>query len=156
MKTGFYSQWWLWWWFWLLVMILKFSPGQRLLHLPQIQIVCINSTLLFPSRLNFKTRTICHTELRNSARLSLFVKDFWEFYKDLMLTVSPCSPLYRHSYHTQALITDPGPASGGQERFRKHIPHLLAGSLLKRSWRVKLMVCIYGQQLQQVPQSTQE
>lgn len=70
---------------------------------------------LFPRQLNFKTRTVCHTELRNSARLNLSVKDFWELYTDLMLTLSPCSPLYRHSYLTQALVSDLGPASGGQE-----------------------------------------
>lgn len=144
MKTGFHLQWW--WWSWLLVVILEvesWAQANSLIHLPQIQIACINSILLFPHQLNFTPRTVCHTELTYSARVNLVMKDFGDLlhspcvYPFSMLTFLPAHLLYTNP-HDQGLR----PRSSPSSRMRKQIPHLLAGNLLTRSWRVKLMVCI--------------
>ena len=149
MKTGFHLQWWLWWWFWLLVTILEvesWAQANSLIHLPQIQIACMNSTLLFPHQLNFIPRTVCHTELTYSARLNLFMQDFWDLlHRPYAYPFSMLTFLQAHLSDTRSNDQSLGPRSNlrsPRSTIRKQLPHLLAGNLLTRSWRVKLMVCI--------------
>lgn len=149
MQTGFYLPWLLWWWTWLLVMILEvesWAQANSLIHFPQIQIACMNSTLLFPRQLNFIPRTVCHTELTYSARLNLFMKDFWDLlHRPCAYPFSMLTLLQAHLTYTSSNDRSLRPRSSlrsPRTRIRKQIPHLLAGNLLTRSWRVKLMVCI--------------